>query len=546
MTTLLIIITTSALSAADHGFTQVQSELPDGPTTITENARGRLLFMFGRAAGLSLAWDGARLHKLAHHHIDAPATTHSVTSIRDAFGNLWRLSRASEESPDLTITMLPAGAGDDRQAHAACPPPSPPDSWCWFVVDDLGSAWIAGRPGIAGFDPHQPNAAWHVLPPDKLPKAAVTSLGLSPRGLALAGFADGSLIELDQHADGKLIIESLRLSRLPTAPIRAVCTDRDGAIWAVAAGAIYKTTPNRRWRDLARLPVGNHDFYGAVLDGKLYIAGGITNFGYPPKMAALDLLLAYDPARNRWTPLTPMSVKRGYCGIAALDREIWVLGGYAYDDPASRKQTVLDLVEIYSPKTDSWRPGPALDRPRAELVALTVADRLYVIGGADAKQEFTSVISIAPGQTAWRAEPEAPRAFRQASGCVFDDKIFIGRSPSEKHPRPPGLYVFDPKARRWTTDIPPMPIGPPNAPLTAVHNNEIWVMGGWGTNQPRAVFCYSPKTNAWRSGPDLPIPLGWAAAAEIDGNLVIAGGAYYSPEHRAFIFSNRTFTLLRD
>jgi hypothetical protein len=88
-----------------------------------------------------------------------------------------------------------------------------------------------------------------------------------------------------------------------------------------------------------------------------------------------------------------------------------------------------------------------------------------------------------------------------------------------------------------------MPIGPPNAPLTADRKDGIWVMGGWGTQEPRATFRYSPVNGTWMRGPDLPTPLAWAAAADVGGRLVVAGGAWYSEAHRYFIFSDRTWTL---
>ncbi len=462
----------------------------------------------------------------------------------DPFGNVWGLVR-QDGSPDKTRVVALLAPHRKAWTVLAGKADLHPARWETLAMDGLGFVWAAGGSELVRFDPRRPQAGWVSFPKKDLPKVDVTALGLAPSGRALAGFADGSVFELDMYVDGTGVARRVAVEGLPAAPVRAVHTDRDGAIWVVAGGDVLRTPSTSRWRRLASLPVGNHDFYGVLLDGTLYVSGGITHYGYPVKMAALDSLWAYDAKKNQWDVLPPMSVKRGYCGIAALAGEIWVLGGYTYTAATGDRRQTLRLVEVFNPSTRQWRRGPALEVPRAELVALTAGGRLYVIGGADEKREFASMLSIAPGETTWRSEPDAPRTFRQASGCVLDGKIYVGRGRSDAFPNAPGLYVYDPERRGWDTSVPPMPIGPPNAPLTAVHDGEIWVMGGWGTKHGRAIHRYAPQTRTWTRGPDLPIPLGWGAAVEMDGKLVIAGGAYYAREHHGFIFSDCAF-LLRD
>jgi len=468
-----------------------------------------------------------------------------VPAAEDPFGNLWALVGPGAGCPGTRVVVLPA-PGRTQWTSVGSEGSQCPGASSGLVVDGLGYVWVAGESGVARFDPRSSKSDWTAFPARDLPLTKVTALGLSPSGRALVGSEVGRLFELDLFADGKASASPIEMGGLPSAPVRAIHTDRDGALWVVAGGGIYRKASTRSWRELAPLPTGNHDFYGVLHDDRLYVAGGIAPYGLPAKMSAFDSFCAYDGRENRWVFLPNLPTRRGYCGIAALAGEIWVLGGYMYPDPSSERQQTLDVVEVFDLRTQSWRRGPSLDVPRAEMVALTVDGRLYVVGGADQKRELKSVISIGSGETGWRTEPEAPRTFRQSSGCVLDGRIYLARGRSDEHPSPPGLYVYDPDRRQWRTSIPAMPVGWPNAPITAVCGGDIWVMGGWGTQEPRASFRYSHRDGTWTRCPDLPIPLAWGGAADMGGHLIVVGGAYYSEKHRIFIFSDCAWALRRD
>jgi len=79
------------------------------------------------------------------------------------------------------------------------------------------------------------------------------------------------------------------------------------------------------------------------------------------------------------------------------------------------------------------------------------------------------------------------------------------------------------------------------AALVAAHKNEVWVIGGFDTDDPLATRVYSPAGKRWRLGPPLPFSMGWGAAAEVDGRLYIIGGGYHSHGH--YIFHDRAFVL---
>jgi N-acetylneuraminic acid mutarotase len=230
---------------------------------------------------------------------------------------------------------------------------------------------------------------------------------------------------------------------------------------------------------------------------------------------------------------------KSYSGIAALGGELWLIGGYFREGDRTK---ATSTVEIFDPRSRRYRLGPPLEQPRGQVVALTVRDRLFAIGGAGDEQASNEMISIAAGETHWKREPPAPGPIVQASGCVVGGRIYIASGPGSKCP---GLFVYDTQQRTWSQVKHPSDSAP-NAPLCAAHNGQVWVMGGVGGSGGRvATHFYSPHTRQWQKGPDLPLPVSWGAAVEVNGRLLIAGGAYRETRAKDYFNSDRAFLLRR-
>jgi hypothetical protein len=102
-----------------------------------------------------------------------------------------------------------------------------------------------------------------------------------------------------------------------------------------------------------------------------------------------------------------------------------------------------------------------------------------------------------------------------------------------------GFFAFDTAARQWLTGLPQLEKSP-QAALVAAFAGEVWVMGG---HLSRATWRYTPAEHCWRPGPPLPTFQSWGAAAVLEGNLYVAGGAHWSEAHQRFVFDDRTYVL---
>ena len=91
----------------------------------------------------------------------------------------------------------------------------------------------------------------------------------------------------------------------------------------------------------------------AHVDGKIYVIGGYCN---QDCMATGE---AYDIELNTWTAIAPMSNVRNKAGCAAMNRKIFICGGW------EGSGMVLTSVEFYDTETDSWASLPPLPTPSA-------------------------------------------------------------------------------------------------------------------------------------------------------------------------------------
>ncbi len=444
----------------------------------------------------------------------------------DLHGNLWGLTSEGQ------VAVLSANKPDAWQAR-----PEEEGSWEWLVADSVGFVWGGGPTGLLRFDPRHPEQGGQLVA-QGLPAGAPTALGLSPDDLVLAGFSTGEVFELNINARGELIAQSLASA---PGPVCAVYTDGRGAIWAATAEGLYRRGPaadawQHAWEALGRLPGGNHDIFAAPLQGKLYVAGGLTSeWGFPADWHVFDELWAFDPHLARWALVSRMSFPRRYNGIAALDGRIWIVGGEGkmkdLDLPKGERTTV-DVVEIYDPASGTWAVGPRLNNVRTDPFVMVEAGRIWAAGGAcNPTTPIATVESIAPGESAWRDEPPLPMPTRQG-GCAALEGVLYCVSTE-------GFFAFDTAARQWLSGLPQLEKSPQAALVTAFAG-EVWVMGGYLSKD---TFRYSPAERKWRPGPPLPTQQSWGAAAVLEDRLYIIGGAHRSEAQEFVVFDDRTYVL---
>ena len=121
------------------------------------------------------------------------------------------------------------------------------------------------------------------------------------------------------------------------------------------------------WQQLATMPTVKHSHAAAVVDGKIYVVGG----GLPGSELFSDALEAYDPVADTWTTLASLSPSRAYHAAAVVDGKLCVFGGYT-TETIKTSNCFSNLVEVYSPASNSWARAADLPSAGGDIVAVAL------------------------------------------------------------------------------------------------------------------------------------------------------------------------------
>lgn len=177
--------------------------------------------------------------------------------------------------------------------------------------------------------------------------------------------------------------------------------------------AVYEYDPaTAQWRTRTPMPTARGGGAAAVLDGKIYVAGG-----RPPRGADFAV---YDPQQDRWTVLPDLPTQRNHLGVAAAYGKIYVIGGRF---EAGFESEITDVVEVFDPKTGAWSRAANMIEPRGGIDAVTAYGCIHVFGGEGTNQHPNGVFPFHevynPVTDTWTRLENMPIPVHGVTGAVF-------------------------------------------------------------------------------------------------------------------------------
>lgn len=212
---------------------------------------------------------------------------------------------------------------------------------------------------------------------------------------------------------------------------------------------------------------------------------------YPPESFS-DMFIVYDIEKNQWNELAPRPVKAHGYQLAAFGHYIYAFGGFTFSADHKPGWKSLDRVDRYDIEKNKWEQVATLSVPRSSNVAVTIEDKVYLLGG-------------------WNSTPKFEND--------YDGKFLSS------------VDVFDLKTEKISTASFTMPLPLRRALSGIAYKGKILLIGGLGEGATHfelldRVTLIDPLSGTTQEWPRLPFAT-FAPAADILGDeLLVFGGMF--------------------
>ncbi|XP_076126103.1 gigaxonin isoform X1 [Alosa pseudoharengus] len=201
--------------------------------------------------------------------------------------------------------------------------------------------------------------------------------------------------------------------------------------------------PNRQvWIDLEPMSVGRVGHGVVAAEGYLFAVGGMDD-----TKTVLSSGEKYDPELNTWSPIPPMKQARQHFGIVELDGLVYVLGGESED-------CELLTVEVYDPHFNTWTTLPDMTMVRKIGCYATMRKKIYAMGGGSYGKLYDSVECYDPKMQQWTALcPLKERRFGSVACGVGQELYVFGGVRSRDTDNPESSQMTTCKSEFYHDDL---------------------------------------------------------------------------------------------
>ena len=293
-------------------------------------------------------------------------------------------------------------------------------------------------------------------------------------------------------------------------------TQSAGSASPAAASSAPSLGIASNWRRRAALPTARQNMDGTVVDGTIWVAGGLA-----AGSKASSAVEGYDPVINGWKSAPEMPVRLHHHMAVNYKDELVVLGGWI---PQGEDQSALVSDQVFALRGDGkWERLPELRRPRAAGAAAVVGDKIVVMGGQH-DGRLIDTVEVFDGKK-W-SEAAAMPTPREHLAAASDGKYVYavgGRAlgPDENFA---ALERYDPDSDSWER-LPAMPT-PRGGLGVAIAGGHLVAVGGESPTGPmKDVESYDIAREVWSNGPAMRTPRHGLDAEAVGGALYALGGA---------------------
>ena len=271
------------------------------------------------------------------------------------------------------------------------------------------------------------------------------------------------------------------------------------------------------WIKRAPLPTPRQEVPLAVLNGKIYVPGGLNVFGL-----GSEIVEVFDPLTNSWSSAPSLFISVHHTGLTNHSGVLYLMGGYG-----GSGFTPTDEIYVLHPDSSNWIPVGFMPIKRGAHVIESYGDKIYVVGGVTPQGVSNITMSYDPVTKEWDTLSPMPTPREHLASAVLDSLIYVvgGRDfTADLGPgNVPSLEAYSPETDRWYS-LESMPTARGGLAVAAMRG-KLYAFGG----EIPGVFAkseeYDPKTNTWIQVEKMATPRHGMGAVTVEDTIFIIGGA---------------------
>ncbi len=254
----------------------------------------------------------------------------------------------------------------------------------------------------------------------------------------------------------------------------------------------YEYDPaNETWTQKTAMPTVRSSYAVAVVDTKIYILGGYlgwANADGSVGSAPSNLNEVYDTATDTWETKQPLSQAMVDIGANVVDGKIYVIGGLTNDMIGVWGIHGSTFVQVYDPESDSWTQKDPAPYSMARYFSCVMNEKIYIINDPSeylAEGTHSANLYIYDTKTGnWTTGSSPPTKYYGSgiavtTGLYAPERIYIiGGYVNLGFAQVSAVsstYAYDPVFGVWSkaADMPTA-----RAAFAAVLGDKIFVLGG--------------------------------------------------------------------
>jgi N-acetylneuraminic acid mutarotase len=236
-----------------------------------------------------------------------------------------------------------------------------------------------------------------------------------------------------------------------------------------------------QWHRGTKAPKAFNHFQAIFYEGFIWVIGSFQTNTFPKEIPA-DHIWLYAPANATWIkgPLIPKERRRGGAGLAIFNDKFYLAGG----NTRGHDGGFVNWFDVYDPVANTWIVLKDAPTARDHFSLVTFNSKLFALGGRQSggtegvfKPLIANVDTYDLRQNTWQQETSLPTPRAAPAVAVFNNELFVmGGEGSQKGPAYTIVEAYHVAKKQWSKKA--NMIYPRHGTQAIVSGKGIYITGG--------------------------------------------------------------------